>query len=92
MIKTFITSIVLAIMLTGSAFAEQAYQKDIQLFDQREIVLENNTLTKGKLTTIKEAVAELGELKEVRVIYDSTVSKARRTIFLLMCLATAQVL
>ena len=70
MIKTFITSIVLAIMLTGSAFAEQAYQKDIQLFDQREFVLENDTLTKGKLTTIKQAVAELGELKEVRVIYE----------------------
>ena len=68
--KLVFAGIMAALLATSTAFAEQAYQKDIQLFSQNEIVLTNNELTKGTVTTINGAAAELGALQDVRVVYE----------------------
>lgn len=63
----FIAGLTLSLMLAaGSAFAENAYQKDIQLFDQKEINIVNSVVTNGVQTTINDVAKDLGALKEVR--------------------------
>ena len=68
--KTIIAGIMTAMLAAGSAFAEQAYQKDIQLFDQKEIAITGSVIANGTVTTINQAAEELGALKEVRYFWE----------------------
>ena len=69
--KVILGAAALGMMLNaGAAFAEQAYQKDIQLFDQKEIFIADNAVTPGRVMTINDAAAELGKLQEVRYFWE----------------------
>lgn len=79
--KDLVLGLTLSMMLAaGSVFAEQAYQKDIQLFSQNEIVLENSTISNGTETTINKAAEDLGALQEVRYFWEERNHKQTRVL------------
>lgn len=68
--KTLVAGLALALsLMAGSAFAEQAYQKDIQLFSQQDIVITNSVVNNGATMTINDAAKDLGALVEVRYVH-----------------------
>lgn len=64
--KTILAMSLAAVLSCGVASAEPAYQKDIQLFNQNEIVLNQGVAVNGEETTINAMAKDLGALVKVR--------------------------